>query len=76
MGSWKSGANKVGQKVFKFKICLEELFRTLEDKPSELSKTSGSFVARSLAPLYMQLRQQRSKSGAWERLRSAWSGPS
>jgi len=39
------------EKVFEFKICLEELFWTLEDEPSELAKTA-KFVSGLLPSLF------------------------
>jgi len=68
------------EKVFEFKICLEELFWTLEDEPSELAKTA-KFMSGLLPSLNRKLRGKeyssfahaveaaRLKSGAWERLR-------
>jgi len=41
-------------KVFEFKICLEELFWTLEDEPSELAKTA-KFVSSLLPSLNRKL---------------------
>jgi len=42
------------EKVFKFKIRLEELFWTLEDEPSELAKTT-KFVSDLLPSLNRKL---------------------
>jgi len=42
-------------KVFEFKIHLEELFWTLEDEPSELAKTA-KFVSSLLPSLNRKLR--------------------
>jgi len=42
------------ENVFKFKICLEELFWTLEDEPSELAKIA-EFVSSLLPSLNRKL---------------------
>jgi len=42
------------EKVFEFKICLEELFWVLEDEPSELAKTA-KFVSGLLPSLNRKL---------------------
>jgi len=48
------GWNSANEKVFEFKICLEELFWTLEDEPSELAKTA-KFVSGLLPSLNRKL---------------------